>query len=342
MKALLFYDTRDIRIENIDIPTPTADEVLLEVTAAGLSQTQINEFIEGPYIINKEPHPMTGISAPLVPCQEYGGIIKAVGANVDPALVGKQVSVLPLSACGTCINCQRHNPNTCEKLVYKGLCGDHGGFAEYSRVHKDNIFPCERQDLLTFIEPILVAIHSANVSRLTPKGKKVLVIGAGAVGCAAAAVWKYHFGAEVVLYDRLEERVNRAKGLNILTTHQLSAEKYDVIIDAAGKDLEDKETAFMKAMKIIHAGGTVINLGAYFFPVEFLPVEWVTKEIAFLGSFAYNFNDVDMLNDVIKSLQHVDFSCVIEEQPLENLVQEGYYRAEINKESFTRIVMIHQ
>ena len=49
MIALRFYGRRDIRLEELPKPKPQDDEVLIRVTDAGISQTQINEFVEGPY-----------------------------------------------------------------------------------------------------------------------------------------------------------------------------------------------------------------------------------------------------------------------------------------------------
>ena len=46
MKALLFYDQRDIRLEDIPVPEPKKGQVRIKVSDAGLCQTQINEFIE--------------------------------------------------------------------------------------------------------------------------------------------------------------------------------------------------------------------------------------------------------------------------------------------------------
>ena len=73
MKALKFYTQRDIRIEDIEIPKVGDDDVLVKVTDAGISQTQVNEFVEGPFLIDKV----------LIPSQEYGGIVVDVGKKVD-------------------------------------------------------------------------------------------------------------------------------------------------------------------------------------------------------------------------------------------------------------------
>jgi len=95
MKALFYYDQRDVRLEQIEIPEPNENQVLLKVLDVGLCQTQINEFIEGPFIINKDKHKITGKAIPLIVGHEFGGIIEKIGKNIkDDSLIGKQVEVL--------------------------------------------------------------------------------------------------------------------------------------------------------------------------------------------------------------------------------------------------------
>lgn len=231
MKALFFHNQRDLRHGETAIPPIQSNQVRLKITAAGLSQTQVNEFIEGPYIINMQAHPLTKIAAPIIPCQEFGGQVDKLGDDVDAKWQGKQVAVLPLLSCGKCNACKTEQTNLCEHVAYMGLLGAHGGFAEYAVVNTKNLYLCEREDLLTFIEPILVAIHAAQRYGKEIAGKQVLVIGAGAVGCAMACVWSYHFHAKVSLQDQLQKRLERAKLLGLNTCEAVPENTFDIIID---------------------------------------------------------------------------------------------------------------
>lgn len=241
MLALRFYNQRDIRLEKLPKPKPKKEEVLIKVTQAGISQTQINEFIEGPFFINKEPHPLTGKAIPLIPCQEYGGIIEDVGKGVDRSLIGKQVAVLPLISCGKCEHCLKGKENLCEKMAYHGLLGLDGGFAEYSVVNVKNIFPVEKEELLTFIEPILVGMNTFDIYRHYNgkedfKEKKILILGAGPVGISVGAVWRDYVKADVVINDILSYRMKKAKevGFRTVEKKELKKNSFDIVIDAAG------------------------------------------------------------------------------------------------------------
>ena len=159
MLALRFYGRRDIRLEKMEKPKLQKDEVLIRVIAAGISQTQINEFVEGPFIINKEIHPLTKKAIPLVPSQEFGGIVEEVGEDVDRSWLGKMVAVLPLVTCKKCKSCKEKRENLCENVAYYGLLGLDGGFSEYCAVKSENIFEVKKENLWVFNSTFAYAYH---------------------------------------------------------------------------------------------------------------------------------------------------------------------------------------
>lgn len=338
MKALVFYDQRELLLEEKVKPEPGTGQVLIKVTKAGLCQTQINEFIEGPFIINKDPHPLTGKAIPLIPGHEFGGIIHKVGKNVDKSLIGKQVAVLPLLSCGECKYCKAGKESYCDKLAYIGLVGEDGGFAEYSLINESNIYPVEKEELLSFIEPILVCINAAGKINSGFSEKKVLVLGAGAVGITLMAVWRDYFGADVIINDILPNRLKRAEnaGLKTIKTKDIN-QKFDIVVDCAGNDPLSKNSAILEGFMYLEKGGILLNIGTYFHPLSFIPAELLANEHKLITSYLYNNDDIKLLDNVLKSLK-LDFSIFIEEIKSDNII-EGYYRAEVDKDSFTRIVI---
>ena len=77
MKALRLYGARDLRLEEVERPVRTKDEVLLEVKASGISRSDVKSVYE------------TGASegnAPQILGHEFAGRI--VEAD-DVALVGR-------------------------------------------------------------------------------------------------------------------------------------------------------------------------------------------------------------------------------------------------------------
>jgi len=332
MLALRYYGQRDIRLEEVNLPPLKENEVLIKVTDAGISQTQINEFMEGPFIINKTP---------LIPSQEFGGIVKKVANKNDEYLLNKMVAVLPLVSCKKCIYCKEKREELCNNFLYHGLLGLDGGFAQYCIARKENIFLIDKKELLTFVEPILVGIHSANIYSkfYNLKKKKVLILGAGAIGISVATIWRDYFKADITLNDIIPQRENIAKecGFEVLKKDRLKKE-YDVVIDAAGTDPLSSKPAFIEGFEYLKKGGTLLNIGTYFHPLELIPSNILLQQQQILTSIAYNSADVQILQEVIDSIK-IDFSKLIQKIKLENIIEDGYFALEVNKEDFIRIVV---
>ncbi|MEL6823979.1 MAG: alcohol dehydrogenase catalytic domain-containing protein, partial [Calditrichota bacterium] len=315
------------------------DDVLIRVTHAGISQTQVNEFIEGPFVINSDPHPLTGKALPLIPGHEYGGIIESTGTNVNRDMIGEQVAVLPRMTCRKCRYCSSGKEHLCPQIAYIGLLGEHGGFATYSVVPKENVFSVNDTSLMSFIEPILVGIHAGrNVQHMLP-ASKVLVMGAGGVGVTLAAVFRDYFQTDITLTDILPNRLERCAEVGFKTLEkEFLEQEYDIVIDCAGSDPVSQRSAIFEAFDYVYSGGTVLNLGTYFHSLSFVPAGLTVPEKHLRTSFAYNSKDEKILPDVLKSLK-LDFSLLIEEVDFDRIIEEAYFRSEVDKDSFTRLVV---
>lgn len=337
VQALRFYDRRDLRLEEVPTPEPGRGQVQVKVTDAGLSQTQVNEFMEGPFIITQDEHPATGKSGPIIPCQEFGGLISAVGEGVSEAMIGKQVAVLPGISCGTCRNCAEGKDNVCDVLAYRGIVGADGGFCEYVVAGADEIVEIDDKNMLTFVEPLLLGVH-ASKRFIPPADGKVLILGAGAVGCALGAVWQDCLGLDVAIYDLLPERVARANdmGLKGLSEPPPPGD-YSIVAEAAGKDPSHDSDALVMATDLCRPGGSVVALGSYFSPQEFMTMPLIFSERSIVSSFAYAKADVEDF-DVWKDKLDCDFDALVSRTPLDRLVEDGYYQAELDRGAFTRIV----
>ena len=84
--------------------------------------------------------------------------------------------------------------------------------------------------------------------------------------------------------------------------------------------------------------GPFLNIGTYFHPISFIPSQLLVNEHCLMESIVYNSKDVAILEDVLAKLD-VDFSSFIEYIALKDIIEDGYFRAEVAKESFTRIVV---
>lgn len=342
MQELRFHGQRDLSLQEQTLRPLKGDEVLMKVTDAGLSQTQLTEFIEGPYIIAKDLHPLTGFEGPLVPCQEFGGEIVELGPDAPRGLLGKQVAALPLIHCGTCDHCRAGRENLCTQLAYRGLIGADGGFASFCILAADQVLEEPDKDKLTFIEPILVAIHAAK--RLGPTlhpDAQVLVLGAGGVGLALAAVWRDFYGAKVSVHDPVAPRLERATAMGIQTVADpdASVAAADIVVDAAGRNTFTQDQAITFALQRAKPGATIVAIGCYFIQLEFVPMELVVTERNLIPSFAYDLSDVEDLRRKRPQLK-ADFSPLIKTIPLDRIVEDGYFATELDNAPVSRFVAI--
>ena len=67
MLALRWHNRGDVRLEEVeDAPPPQDDEVRIDVEWCGICGTDVEEFTSGPLVIPTQPHPLTGLQAPMI------------------------------------------------------------------------------------------------------------------------------------------------------------------------------------------------------------------------------------------------------------------------------------
>ena len=209
MRAVLLtgnggYEKLELR-DDVPVPVPGPDDVLIRVGAAGVNNTDINTRI-GWYskavAEATEAGAATGIEAaeddgwsgaafvfPRIQGADACGRVVAVGGHVDPARTGDRVLVMPNFA-----GAGRYD------IRYFGSEVD-GGFAEYACVPSINAFrvesPLSDAELASF--PCAYATAENLLTRIgLAAGERVLVTGAsGGVGSAAVQLAKRR-GADVV------------------------------------------------------------------------------------------------------------------------------------------------
>ena len=121
------------KIEEVDIPGPEANQVLLEVQACGICGTDVHirQADDDGYMLYPG---MTGFPATLG--HELSGIVIEAGPDArdkdtnEPFKGGEWVCAEEMIWCGSCQPCADGYPNHCERLDEIGINID-GGFAKY-------------------------------------------------------------------------------------------------------------------------------------------------------------------------------------------------------------------
>ncbi len=172
MKAWTLHGIDDLRLETVNEPSLSDNEVLVEVKAVGICGSDIPRIYQnGTY------------SFPLIPGHEFSGIVAKTGSAVDIGWLGQRVGIFPLIPCRACIPCQKKQYEMCRNYSYLGSRRN-GGFAEYVAVPAENLI--KLPDNISFeeaamLEPMAVAVHS--MRRIMPgQADTVAVCGLGTVG----------------------------------------------------------------------------------------------------------------------------------------------------------------
>ena len=134
MKAMKLYGTGRIeevasflRPDEIPVPVPAEDEILVKVSACAVCHTELDE-IEG-----RMPPPRL----PVVPGHQIVGRVEQRGGRAKRFPVGERVGIAWINAaCGVCEFCRRGEENLCESFVATGRDID-GGYAEFVKVRED-------------------------------------------------------------------------------------------------------------------------------------------------------------------------------------------------------------
>ena len=173
MRVAMYYNNKDVRLEEMPKPQIGASELLVKVIASGVCGSDVMEW----YRIKQ---------APRVLGHEIAGEVVEVGNAVKQSKVGDRVFVSHHVPCNTCRYCLSGNHTVCETLHTTNF--DPGGFAEYLRVPQINVdrgvfrLPDEMTfEDAVFIEPLACVARAQRLARLQP-GQAVLVLGSGISG----------------------------------------------------------------------------------------------------------------------------------------------------------------
>lgn len=333
MKAWRFYGRRDLRLEEVKLSQLAKDEVLIQVSRAGVCQTDLDEFIFGPKLFN----PLS-----LIPGHEFGGKVVDKGQNVSSALLGLNVGVLPLIGCGQCSYCQHGLINLCAQKTYYGIMGQNGGFAEYAVVKADNVFALPNPKLNNWLEILLTANHLwQQLSKETLFGKKVLILGAGPVGLVCGLLLRaYDF--EVYLCEAREKRRELARQNNFETysfLEEVKENSFDLFVDCAGEDPILPTTSEWVA-RILRPQGKLAMLGIYFNPIQLSGIELISKEIKLIPVFMYAKEAISSLQQLLEMVTGPLLQLPVHEFAWTKLV-DILVELEINKDNYLKAVLTY-
>jgi propanol-preferring alcohol dehydrogenase len=148
MRAMQLVEKNGLLVaSDIPIPEPSAEQILVRVTACGVCRTDL-------HVVAGE---LRGGKMPIVPGHEIVGSVEAVGAEVRGITPGQRVGVPWLgSTCGRCDYCRSGRENLCDGACFTGFDID-GGYAEFAVADARFCFPLPEQFDDAHAAPLLCA-----------------------------------------------------------------------------------------------------------------------------------------------------------------------------------------
>jgi len=239
MKAAFYYGVGDIRIEEIDIPKISEDEILIKVKACAVCGTDLRIYKHGHFKVPQGVKRVLG--------HEVAGEIVEVGAKVKGYTVGMRVATPPNVGCGTCPMCIQGYNQMCPDYEAFGISLD-GGFQEYMKIPA---FAIKAGNVVlipdgvsfeeaAIAEPLSCCYNSYRALNTVP-GDTVLIVGAGPIGALHAMMNKLAGATKVIVANRsqgrLDEIINLGADVVINTSEQDLVQAVKAATDGRGADV---------------------------------------------------------------------------------------------------------
>lgn len=259
MKAARLHTIGDLRCDEVELPVPHGEELLVRVGACGICGSDLPRVFE---------HGSSNGKYPLTIGHEFAGEVVQVGEQADPALVGVRAAIFPLIPCRKCDPCVTGNYAMCEDYDYLGSRRD-GGFAEYCLIPSAwHLIPSEKASMeeLSMTEPACVAQHAVRRANVQA-GQTVVIFGAGPIGILAAR-WVEIFGAEPILVDISPEKVEFAREKDFRVVNSREENVIEAVKKWNGGHLADAViegtgvgAVLSSCIECVRAKGTIALLG---------------------------------------------------------------------------------
>jgi len=240
MKAAILYQPKSpLKIEDIEIPQPSDDEVLVKVKAVGVCHTDF--------------HPIKGdmpLPMPVILGHEGAGIVEKVGARITTLKPGDHVILSVMPSCGKCRYCAVGKPFLCEKagpLIFTGTMLDgttrlkkkdgqtlyhffaQSSFAEYCVVNESTAVKVRDdiplEEIATLGCGATTGIGAIVNTAQVEAGASVAIFGCGGVGLSAIMAAKMVGAGKIIAVDILDNKLDMAKEFG--ATHPINSSKED-------------------------------------------------------------------------------------------------------------------
>ena len=318
--AVLVSNNSPLVITELKYPQIGPEQLLIKIKYSGICRSQLMEVDGKRGVDNWIPHTLG---------HEAVGTIESMGAQVFNHQVGEKVVLSWIT----------DKNITAPGHVYESVdgrkinSGPISTFSEMAVIHKSRVHKVEgdfSDELLSLFGCALVTGAGMAIKYFDPsKHKRVLVLGFGGIGSAAAIALEIFENIEITVLDVSAERVNMAKSLGFKNSFHISSQKdvnrneefgyFDLCLESGGT-VESIELGF----SLLNGDGTLVFAShpPIDEKVQIDPHELI-KGKSIIGSWG---GDLDATSAVATVSKHLSKSKL----PLKLLIGEHFTLARIN------------
>lgn len=305
MRVAMYYNNRDVRLEEMEIPRIGPGELLVQIFASSICGSDTMEW----YRIKR---------APLVLGHEISGRVAEVGAGVARFNRGDRVVATHHVPCFACHYCRSGHETVCDTLL-GGTHFDPGGFCEYVRLPSINVergawlLPSEvTYEAATFVEPLACVLRGQRAANIRP-GARVLVLGSGIAGLLHIKLALANKAGLVVATDLSRERLALAQQFgahHVLAADSDVAEEFRKLNKGHGADIvivcAAAEAVCQQALQAVGRGGIILLFAPApadtVVPLAINDVFW-RRDVTITTSYAASPSDCADALELIRSKQ---------------------------------------
>ena len=274
MKAAVLYEKHNLKIEEIPVPIPGKDQVLVKVAFCGICGTDVHLYEGDEGSVKLVPG--------TVPGHELSGIIEGTG---------EKVVVDPNYFCSECDMCLEGKYHYCKNIFNTGVTVN-GGFAQYVLAHKTQVHPVPPHVSLeeaSFAEPVSCCLHGAKLTIISGNDR-VLITGAGTIGLIMLQICRDMGASYIAVSEPVESKRDRALKLGadaVFDTLTISDDKlhkcnFNKVIECSGN-----HRAVETALAACANCGTVMLFGLTKpdFEIKLKPFDLFKRELTVKASY---------------------------------------------------------
>ena len=252
MKIAILNGPRAFVLDEIEIPQPQSDEVLLRVGACGVCTSELDQW-EGK---------ADGISYPRYPGHEVSGVVEQVGADVDAFRPGDRVAAWVTSR----------------------------GFGEFATVKAEYCFLAGDVPLdLALAEPLACAVNAVEMAN-PALADDVVIVGAGFMGNLVQKLVQLKGPRYLLVADTRPDALRRAKEMGATRVVDVRNENLPEVVKAMtggqGADVSFEVTGAQAPLTLLgdvtRMSGKVVIVGYHQGGVRELPLaywNWMAFQI---------------------------------------------------------------